>query len=59
MDNEASTAFKMAIKNMNIKYQMVPPIYHRGGNAERANQTFKNHFIAGICSVDKYFYLQL
>ena len=41
------------MKSMNIKYQLVPPSNHRANNAERAIQTFKNHFIAGLCSVDK------
>ena len=59
MDNEASTALKLRMTTMNIKYQLVPPSNHKGNNTERAIQTFKNQFIAGLCSVDKYFYLQL
>ena len=58
MDNEASTALKLTMTTMNIKYQLLPPSNHRANNAERAIQTFKNHFIAGMCSVDKYFHLQ-
>ena len=59
MNNEASTALKMTIASMNITYQLVPPSNHRAKNAERVIQTFKNHFIAGLCSVDKDFHLQL
>ena len=59
MDNEASTALKMAMKIMNMKYQLLPPSYHRANNAERATQNFKNYFIAGLCRVDKYFHLQM
>ena len=35
-----------------ITYQLVPPHNHRANPAERAIQTFKNHFIAGLCSCD-------
>ena len=59
MDNDASTALKTTMISMNIKYQLVPTSNHRANNAERAIQTFKNHFISGLCRVDKYFHLQL
>jgi hypothetical protein len=42
-----------------IDYQLVPPKVHRRNAAERAIRTFKNHFIAGLCSVDKNFPLHL
>ena len=48
----------MAIKTMDIKYQLINPNNHRANNAERVIQTFKNHLIAGICIVDKDFQLQ-
>ena len=51
MDNEAYTALKLTITTMHIKYQLVPLSNHRANGAERAIQTFKNHFIAGLCSV--------
>ena len=41
--------------NMDINYCLVPPSNHRANNAEREIQTFKNHSIAGLCSVDKKF----
>ena len=59
MDNEASTALKLKMTTVNIKYQLVPPINHRSNNAERWIQTFNNHLISVLCSIDKYFHLQL
>ena len=58
MDNKTSTTLKLTMMNMNIKQQLVPPINHISNNAEREIQTFKNHYIAGLYSVDKYFHLQ-
>ena len=59
MDNETSTALNLTMITMNTKYQLVPPSNHRANNEERAIKTFKNHFIGELCSVDKYFHLQL
>ena len=59
MDNEAYTALKLIMTTMNIKYQLVPPSNHRANNAKRAIQTFKNHLIAVLCNLDKYFHLPL
>ena len=59
MNNEESKDLNMTITTMNIKHQLVPPSDHRANNSERAIQTFKNHFIAGLCIVDKDFHLQL
>ena len=59
MYKEASTAINLTMTIMNIKYQLVTIINHRANNSHRAIQTFKNHFIAGLCSVDKYFHFQL
>ena len=39
--------------------QSFEPDNHRVNAAEHAIQTFKNHFISGLCSVDKGFPLQL
>ena len=52
MDNEASAELKLSMKKKDIKYELVPPMVHRRNAAERAIQTFKNHFIAGLASVD-------
>ena len=42
-----------------IKYQLVPPHIHRRNAVERAIQTFKSHFIAGLCTTDPEFPIQL
>ena len=55
MDNEASQTLKQALKKHNIDYQLVPPHIHRRNAAERAIQTFKAHFIAGLVSTDPSF----
>ena len=59
MDNEVSTALKLTMTTMNLKYQLVPPSNHISNNVERVIQTFKNHFIAELCSLDKGFHIQL
>ncbi len=43
LDNKALAAYKAEIK-MNCTIQLVPPDNHRRTLAERATQTFKNHF---------------
>jgi hypothetical protein len=59
LDNECSAALKEYMTDENVDYQLVPPGVHRRNAAERALRTFKNHFIAGLCSVDKDFPLHL
>jgi hypothetical protein len=59
MDNEASAALKTFITSREMKFQFIPPHIYRKNAAERAIQTFKNHFIARICSTDKQFPLHL
>jgi hypothetical protein len=59
LDNEASLALINYLTQQGITYQFAPPHIHRKNNAERAIQTFKNHFIAGLCSVDPTFPLKL
>ncbi len=51
LDNEISTDFKSALSKYELDYQRVPPHTHRRNKAERAIQTFKNHFLAGLASV--------
>ena len=50
LDNECSGDLKHALKKNQIKFQLAPPHQHRRNAAERAIQTFKNHFIAGLSS---------
>ena len=55
LHNEASTILKEFLTAENVEYQLVPPHIHRRNSAERAIQTFKNHFIAGLASTDPNF----
>ena len=59
LDNEASTALQQHMADSDIDYQLAPPNVHRRNAAERAIRTFKNHFIAGLCSTDTGFPLNL
>jgi hypothetical protein len=60
MDNEASASLKDLLSmHFNLKYQLVPPHIHQQNAAERAIRTFKNHFIAGLCSAAEDFPLRL
>jgi hypothetical protein len=52
LDNEASTALKDYNRENKIEFQLVPPQMHRRNAAERAIRTWKNHFVAGLCSAD-------
>ncbi|KAL7479099.1 hypothetical protein ACHAW6_004847, partial [Cyclotella cf. meneghiniana] len=55
LDNEASLAITKYLRSQHIKWQCVPPNEHRINAAERAIQTFKNHFIAELCTPDRDF----
>ncbi len=59
LDNEASQALKEYMTDQDVDFQLAPPYLHRRNAAERAIRTFKNHFIAGLCSTDKDFPLHL
>jgi hypothetical protein len=59
LDNECSTLLKDYMHANQVDFQLVPPGIHRRNAAERAIRTFKNHFIAGLCSVDKNFPIHL
>ena len=52
IDNEAFNDLKMALLKDNISHQLVPPHAHRTNLAERAIQTFNNHFKTGLALVD-------
>ena len=49
---------KKYMKLSDIDFQLVPPHNHMRNSAERAIRTFKEHFIAILCSTDKNFPLQ-
>ena len=55
MDNECSQLLKRYIKSQEVDILLVEPDNHRVNAAERALQTFKNHFVAGLASVDPAF----
>ena len=55
LDNEISKTLTNAFESNNINYQLVPPRNKRRNAAERAIQTWKDHFLAGLASVDPKF----
>ena len=55
LDNEASTSLKDFLTAENVEYQLVPRHIHQRNSAERAIQTFKNHFVAELASTDPNF----
>jgi len=59
LDNEASAALQDYLTAEQVDYQLVLPHIHGCNAAKRAIRTFKNHFIAGLCSMDKNFPLHL
>jgi hypothetical protein len=52
MDNEASAALNKYFTENDMTYQLVPPHCHKRNAAERAIRTFREHFVAGLASVD-------
>ena len=58
LDNELSDDMRQAIQATDTAIQRVPPHNHRRNAAERAIQTFKNHFIAGLATADPKFPLR-
>jgi len=59
LDNEASCALQDFMVAKHVNYQLVSPHIHRCNAAEHAICTFKNHFIAGLCSTNKNFPIRL
>ena len=59
IDNEAPTILRQYMTTSNIKYQIVPPHNHRRNYAEKAINSFKDHFIAGLTNLNKSFPLKL
>ena len=55
LDNECSTYLKKAFSKHNVDFKRVPAHQHRRNAAERAIQTWKNHFPSGLISVDPAF----
>ena len=59
MDNEVSEDLKKYFKDSDIQLQLVPPHMHRINAAERDVRTFKNHFIATLCTMEPMFHFYL
>jgi hypothetical protein len=59
LDNEASKLLVDYITSQGIDYQLAPLHVHRRNAAEHAISTYKDHFIAGLCSTDKDYPLEL
>ena len=55
MDNETSASLKDSLKRLEMKPEYVVPNNHRQNSAERDIRTFKNHFIATLCTTDNCF----
>ena len=55
LDNECSEEFKRTIKENKMTYQLVDAHDHRRNIAEKAIQTFKNHFVSVLCGTDENF----
>ena len=55
LDNEVSSLLIASIKEKKLKYQLASPHDHRLNPAERAVQTFKNHYIAILHGSDERF----
>jgi uncharacterized protein YgfB (UPF0149 family) len=59
MDDQCSKTIQSFIETRKTKIQLVNPDDHRVNAAERAIQTWKNHWIAGMGTVDPNYPLQL
>jgi hypothetical protein len=59
LDNECSQDFRDTIRLNEMTFQLVPPHDHWRNLAEKAIQTFKDHFIAILWGTDKSFALAL
>ncbi len=59
IDNIILAKVQSFLKEQQMKIQIVEPHNHCVNAAERAIQTFKDHFIASLCPVDKAFPIQL
>ena len=52
LDNECSKDLKAAFLKHNVGFQLDKPYLHRANAAERGIRTFKEHFKAGLASLD-------
>ena len=59
LDNECSNALKQFMRTASVEFQLVPPYDHRQNAAERAIGIWKDHFVAGLASLDPHFPMHL
>ena len=59
LDNEAPGQLKQFMRTHDVQFQLVPPHNHRRNAAEKAIGTWKDHFIAGLSSLDPNFPMHL
>ena len=59
LDNEKSRDLLNLFLEEKVQHQLVAPYSHRNNLAERAIQTFKHHFKAGLATVNPDFPLSL
>ena len=59
MDNECPNMLKTFTREVNRKFQLVPPHIHRRNSSEQAIWTLKEHLISGLDSDHKEFPLHL
>jgi hypothetical protein len=59
MDNQASKVIKKILTPKQCDLMLVEPNNHRVNVAERAIQTFKDHFVSALATTDSKFPLQL
>jgi hypothetical protein len=60
LDNECSFALQQFLHDESIQFQKTPAgMHHQHNAAECTIRTFKNHFITGLCTVNKAFPLHL
>ena len=59
IDNKCPKVLQQFMTEKEERFKLVTPHLNRRNSAEQAIQTFKNHFIAGLASVNKNFPIHL
>jgi hypothetical protein len=59
LDNKASLALQQFMDSEDIDFQLSPPHVHHCNSDEHDSRTFKNHLMAGLCTTDHNFTLNL
>ena len=59
LENECTNVLIFFMREVNEKFQLVPPHNHRINSSEWAIRTFKEYLISGLSSTRKYFPLHL